>query len=366
MKYRNGLYLLCSAILMVGCGNGSPKESTSTVSRGSTKLLPPAGNNIYFGAFPDFGGSEDHVSAQKISAFETISGKRIGWAVFSQNWYNGLVYPKAAIEEIVRNGTVPYIRLMPRSNEEEGHGESIYSLQKIIDGAFDTALHAWAKEAKASQYPLLMDFAVEANGDWFPWSGIFNGGAQTDGYGDPNYPDGPERYRDAYRHIIDIFREEDVQNVTWFFHFNLESSPNAEWNRPKYYYPGDTYIDWIGFSVYGAQTVSEEWEGLSFSQQLARNWQYVMEIGANKPVAVLEFGVTDQHPEGSKSAWLNDAFTTILGNPYTAFGAVSPWHENWENEDGTVSMLRLDSSEETEATFKAWIGNDRFVSDLRF
>ena len=34
----------------------------------------------------------------------------------------------------------------------------------------------------------------------------------------PNFPDGPERFRDAYRHIIDLFRKEGVKNITWCFH----------------------------------------------------------------------------------------------------------------------------------------------------
>ena len=28
--------------------------------------------------------------------------------------------------------------------------------------------------------------------------------------------------------------------------------PNIEWNEPKYYYPADDYIDWIGISIFGA------------------------------------------------------------------------------------------------------------------
>ena len=330
------------------------------------KLLPPVGDHIYFGAFPDFGGPEDEVTTQRVKDFESIAGKKIAWAYFSQNWYNGIIYPKAHIHAIAQSGAVPFVRLMPRSDEVQGHPEGHLSLQHIIDGMFDAPLRQWARDVKEDHIPLLVDFAVEANGDWFPWSGLLNGGSRTDGYGDPAYPDGPERYRDAYRHIIDLFRDEGVKHITWFYHFNYQSFPDLAWNQPKYYYPGDTYIDWVGFSLYGAQTLDEEWDGLEFSTQLRIYVHSYRDLQTHKPVALLEFGVTDHHLQGDKARWLNDAFATILHNPYVKFSAISPWHENWENEDGTWSTIRLDSSPQSKERFRYWIQNPRFDSYLDF
>jgi len=63
---------------------------------------------------------------------------------------------------------------------------------------------------------------------------------------------------------------------------------------------------------------------------------------------------------------LNDAFSTIFNNPYLKFSAISVWHENWENSDGTYSTLRVDSSSEALTTFKTWAENDRFISSVNF
>lgn len=345
-------------LFLASCGNSN--------SSSSGKLIAPNGEKIYFGAFPDFGGSENVVSVDRVKSFESIVGKKIAWAMFSNNWYNGISFPKSRVDAIYSSGAVPYIRLMPRSDDTQGDSDKKFSLQNIIDGKFDDNLKNWAKEAKNYKKSLLLDFGVEPNGDWFPWSGKFNGGSKTDGYGNPNYPDGPERYKDAYIHIIDIFREIGANNVTWFFHYNYVSFPNSGWNQPKYYYPGDDYIDWIGFSLYGAQTLEEEWEGLEFSTQLKENIGSFRAIGANKPVALLEFGVTDNHPQGSKAVWLKDAFDTILSNQYIKLSAISIWHENWENENETLTTLRLDSSKEAQDTFRESIGNSRFISDLKF
>jgi len=351
--------LLSMALLFLSaCGGSSTTEET--------KLLAPSGDQIYFGAFPDFGGSEDNVTTQKVKDFETIAGKKIAWAYFSQNWYNGITYPKSAVHAIDKSGAVPFVRLMPRSDEIQGHAERWFSMQHIIEGKFDPQLRQWAKDAKEDGIPLLMDFAVEANGDWFQWSGKFTGGSKTDRYGDPSYPDGPERYRDAYRHIIEIFRQEKVSTVTWFYHFNYASFPDKSWNQPHYYYPGDAYIDWVGFSLYGAQTLDEEWKGLAFSTQLKQYHKSIQTLHTDKPIALLEFGVTDHHPDGNKSAWLEDAFDTILHNDIVTFAAISPWHETWENEDGSYSAIRLDSSLQTQQTFRKRVANKRFVPSLRF
>jgi hypothetical protein len=345
-------------IIFLGCNS-----STQKTENYETKLQPPADNKIYFGAFPDFGGSEDNVTSKRLNDFEKLIEKKIAWAYFSQNWFNGIIYPKEAIATIHQQGAIPFVRLMPRSNEEQFVKEEKFTLDNIIKGDFDKELRAWAKDAKEDNIPLLIDFAVEMNGDWFSWSGYFNGADKKDGYGDPNYYDGPERYRDAYRHIIDIFNQERVTHVTWFFHLDIHSTPNEEWNQPKYYYPGDDYIDWIVTSIYGALSPKEEyWEG--FDEILQSRYQSILDVSPNKPFALLEFGVTDNHHLGSKPIWIEGAFETILAKRYIDFDAISYWHESWEEEDNVFATIRVDSSAESLEVFKNYAKKSIFIHTL--
>src|SRR6266540_1670081 len=134
-------------------------------------------------------------------------------------------------------------------------------MQKSIDGEFDQALRAWARAASATRIPLLVEFGAEVNADWFPWNGRYNGADKRDGYGDPSAPDGAERFRDAYRHIVRLCRHEGADNITWFYHILdpvlasaiSEDAERALTTSLAAYYPGDEYIDWIGISVYGPQ-----------------------------------------------------------------------------------------------------------------
>ncbi len=327
----------------------------------SFKLLPPKNEKIYFGAFPDFGGPEDIVTEKKIIDFENLIGRKIVWASFSQNWYNGIYYPKEEIHIINDLGIIPYVRFMPRSSDEEFYDETKFTLNNIIEGKFDNDLKNWAKDSKEDGIPIIIDFAVEMNGDWFPWSGYYNGAGDKTKYGDPNYYDGPERYRDAYRHIIDIFRAENITHITWFFHVDIYSNPNEDWNQPKYYYPGDDYIDWIGISCYGPMNTGENYWEL-FSEILEERSNSILEISNSKPFAVLEFGVTDNSRMGNKSEWLKDAFRTILNKKPIKFSAISYWHENWEEENGDLALIRVDTSNSSLKIFRELAKNNKFTS----
>jgi hypothetical protein len=341
--------------------NGSPVERYLSEADRDFILPPPPGDKIYFGAFPDFGGPEDNVTAERIEKFNKLVGKPIKWAYFSNNWgKDGVKFPKEKAEVIAGTGTIPFVRMMPRRLFDTAYDKT-FSLQKIIDGNFDDDLHQYAKDVKEYGEMVLMDFGVEMNGDWFPWSGVVNGGAVKAKYGDPNKADGPERFVDAYRHIIDIFREENVENVTWFFHPDFYSYPDANWNMAKKYYPGDDYIDWVGVSAYGPQHPAEDyWDTFPTIMRGVQPW--ILEVAKKKPLALLEFGVTDHHPLGKKSSWLAGAFEYILNkDSLIQFKAISPWHENWEEEDNLWATLRLDSSAGALATFKKFIADERFV-----
>ncbi len=270
--------------------NGVAPASFVTRPRIRQNKLLPALEGIYHGAFPDLGSTEDQVDARRIHEFERLAGKPLAWVYFSNNWYGQIRFPINEVALINNMGRLPFIRMMPRSRFEESGPDPVYSLQRIIDGAFDDELRQWARDAAATGIPLLVEFGTEMNGDWFPWNGRYNGGAETQGYGDPALADGPERFRDAYRHIIELCDSQGADNITWFFHIDAYGAPEADWNQPRNYYPGDQYIDWLGVSVYGPQEAGEDYQ--EFGEILDDVYPVLLDL-ADKPVAVLEFAVTE-------------------------------------------------------------------------
>ena len=328
------------------------------------KLDTPKNDQIYFGAYTSFGDDENNVTKTNIEAFEKNAKKEISWVYFSNSWQDGITYPRETIQNIHKLGKVPFVRFLPRRSEEEDKANKTMITQDIIDGKFDKALIKWAQEAKEENIPILMDFGLEMTGFWMSWCGKWQGAGETTQYGDPSYPDGPERFRDAYRHIIDIFRAQGTQNITWFFHPDIQRMPDKEWNSAKYYYPGDDYIDWIGVSIYGAQFNNEKWK--TFSNSLEEQYQWIEEISSTKPLAVLEIGVADKRKDGDKATWYKDTFTNILAHSYLNFSAFVYWDERWENEDGSITNLKIDSSKEALKAFQEGISDSRFVSTTHF
>jgi hypothetical protein len=360
-------------LLFSSCGTTEEEETIDTCvspkEHKVQKLAIPKNNQIYFGAFANFGHDENDVTKKKISDFEALATKKVAFVTISNNWHEGIKYPKNEIHCICSVGSTPLIRLMPRSNNKQlGNGrDPVFSLDKIIDGKFDKELREWARDAKEDNIPLLLDFAPEMTGFWFQWNGKHYGAGTLDGYGDPTYPDGPEIYRDAYRHVVDIFRDENVTHVTWIFHPDIQRWPDVDWNSAKYYYPGDDYVDWIGFSIYGVQ--NEKWGWVTFSDTVEKWYKIhikdLIEI-SDKPMAVLEMGVTDGRSDGTKKEWFEDAFSTILDNQYIKFNAINYWHESWTTPSGVEAKLKIDSSKESLETFQKLINNPRFISQTEF
>lgn len=310
------------------------------------------------------GETEDSVTAGRLEEFKNLTGFVPAWVYFSNNWYDKIRFPKEEAEIISSFGSVPFIRMMPRSEFIENAPDPVYSMQSIISEKFDSELRQWAIDAKQFAKPLLVEFGTEVNGNWFSWNGKYNGGKTKDKYGDKNYPDGPERFIDAYRHIIDLFRKENVNNITWFYHIDAESSPEEEWNSKKSYYPGDEYIDWIGVSIYGGQEPGDEWE--SFTEILDRNYIELLSISNTKPIALLEFGTIEDPAMGNKAKWIEDALVSIKSGRYPEIKAVCYWHSIWRNEDGSISNMRLDSSPEVLNKFKQVISDTYFAKTLKF
>ncbi len=253
------------------------------------KLIEP-NHGIYHSVFPDFGGTEDNVTAERINNFENLVNKNIVWAYFSNNWYDNIHFPTTEVNTINTAGKIPFIRIMPRTNFTEGGPDPNYTMQKIIDGDFDYSLTQWAIDASNINTPLLAEFGTEVNGNWFPWNGQYNGAGETAEYGNTNLFDGAERFRDAYRHIIDICNTNGATNITWFFHIDAYSEPDIDWNEMENYYPGDNYINWIGASIYGPQENGEDYQ--EFSDIMNDIYPGLSNLSSN-PIAILEFGITE-------------------------------------------------------------------------
>jgi hypothetical protein len=395
----------CAALALLGASCTKPPPAAE---ESPEKLIVPQ-NGAYTGAFVDFGDREDDVTVENIEGFEKMVGKQQA-IVASSSYWGEQSFPTANMERIWRHGSVPLLFWSPWDRPyDEDQGPDKFSLSNIAAGKWDTYIDQWADAAKAFGHPIMVSFANEMNGQWFPWSGMFFGGDKKIpgtnpprfvgpeylreayytwwlklGYSDPpeciqpailkgihyalwlnlGFPryKAPEVFKAAYRHVVDRVRARGAANVIWVFHFMNYSMPQGEWNLIVNYYPGSKYIDWLGMSVYGQQYVEDNWS--SFEPLLEWPYTEITMIDPTKPVMLAEWGIGEFPQFGSKSGFIAEAFNVM--KQYPRVKAAVFWNERWQNEpsqlpngtyqDGSYSNLRVNSSPESLAAYRNGVG----------
>lgn len=326
-----------------------------------TLVMPPDG--AYTGAYVDFGEGEAQVTYDALTHFEHLTGKPLAVVAFG-NFWGDQAFPDKTLRILDAYGAAPLIFWSPWDKPyEESRGPDRFDLHRILAGKWDAYIDTWADAARRYGKPLLVTWGLEMNGIWFPWSGVFYGGGKMIGHADgQRLPAGPELYKQAYRYVVDRVRAKGATNILWGFHANNFSSPRADWNRMKRYYPGAGYVDWLGLSVYGKMSRSEGWA--RFDDMMAEPYTEICALDPHKPVFLAEWGV-GEFPPGDKAGFIASAFAN-LPVKYPRVRLAVYWHERWENKDGSYSNLRVNSSPEALAAYRAgvaspyWIGRPRF------
>ena len=313
---------------------------------------PPAGK-LYHGVYP--GGAfqlEDVIATAELTSYQATVGKKAAWVYFSNDWFRDRAFPAGTADWVRNNGSVPFIRLMLRSSAAINTAEAVFTLDRIASGEFDADLRGWFRSAKEFQTPLLVEYGTEVNGRWFPWNGFWNGG-----------PDGPEKFKTAYRHIIGLAREEGAGNITWVFHVNYHDDPAAAWNRFEYYYPGDEWIDWLGLSVYGEQTPT----GLvnfRFRALMDKTYARLAKLSPDKPVALIEFGVTSLNKLVNQANWADQALRDLTRPRWKRLVGFAWWNEAWHNYDPVYDVnMRIEDNPALARVFRKRIAENGKVLD---
>jgi hypothetical protein len=212
------------------------------------------------------------------------------------------------LEAAAANGCVPSVTLDPKAWSDPDTRKQKPYLGQIEAGQFDAQLDAWAGALRDFGKPVLLRFAHEMNGNWYPYGG--GGDFDLDGH-----PDGPEAYIRAWRHAHDRFAAAGARNVLWVFCPNAEDFPDKGWNRPFGYYPGDAYVDMISVDAYEhrnkrSQSLSDVVE--PFLGRLGRFLRERREQG-NTVVPVFglgEFG-TNRKDREAKARWYREALAYL-------------------------------------------------------
>lgn len=352
--------IACGAIALALCAGlaGCRKSVTAppNESKKPVKLAVPA-QGKYTGAYIDFGDQEDDVTLEAIENFEAMVGKHQA-IIASSSYWGEQTFPTRNLEMISRHGSVPLVFWSPWDKPYlQDRGPDRFSLTEIIKGTWDSYIDRWAESARAFGKPMIVSFANEMNGEWFPWSGWFYG-ANKKIDGRPNEWQGPETFKKAYRHVVDRVRARGATNIEWLFHTNNYAEPNETWNYPASYYPGSSYVDWLGLSIYGQQVGGDDWTPI----EPLITWPYgqMAAVDPTKPMMVAEWGVGEFPRSGDKAKFIAEGLD-LLRTQYPRIKAAVYWHERWQNANSTYSNLRVNSSVEALLAYRTGVGNPAWL-----
>ncbi len=345
----------------------APQENVTLTSESSTQkmTLEFPKDGIYSGAYVDFGEGESGVTYDALTNFTQMTGKHLAVVAFG-NFWGDEAFPTKTLHILDAYGAIPLIFWSPwdKPYNEEKKVPDRFSLRSILAGHWDRYIDSWADAARAYGKPMLVSWGLEMNGTWFPWSGKYYGAGKVIGHknGQPLY-EGPELYKQAFHYVVNRVRARKADNILWGFHVNNYSDPIKPWNRIANYYPGSDYVDWLGLSMYGKLSSNEGWA--EFEDMMREPYNEIGKLDANKPIFLAEWGV-GEFPPGDKAGFITQALTRIPAE-YPRVRLAVFWHERWENGNGTISNLRVNSSPAALEAYRkgiaapCWIGQPKFA-----
>ena len=202
-----------------------------------------------------------------------------------------------------------------------------HTAQGIVDGDADDYIRDYAKGVKSYGEELWLRPLHEANGDWYDW-GV---GKKDAGNTDANVAE-------AFRHIVNIFREENVTNVKWVWTTN--SSNQGSGTTFTGNYPGDDYVDYISIDGYnwGKSQSWSNWQ--SFKQVFRASYKALEKI--DKPLFIAE--ISSSELGGDKAAWITDMFEQFKGEFSRVFAVM--WFSQSKDYEGDWALNTSDAAVE--------------------
>jgi mannan endo-1,4-beta-mannosidase len=204
-------------------------------------------------------------------------------------------------------------------------------LKDIAAGKHDGYVSTFAQAVRRLNLPIVLTFAHEMNGNWYSW--------------------GPQKTKAAdfiaaWRHVHDIFGQQDATNVIWTWTANVINPVPRVKLQPLY--PGDAYVDWLGVDGYFTLKGQRSFDTL-FGPTIRQ-----MRAFSTKPLLIVETGA---EPQLTRSTQVTDLLNTvakrrdILGAVYFNINGSGKWN--------------IDADKSTLAAFRKQAASDVFGFDIR-
>jgi len=253
--------------------------------------------------------------------------------VASYKQWDTRAFVRDELRAVWRRGALPMITWEPWSY----HGRR-FPLGAIARGRYDGYVRRAARAAARWNRPILLRFAHEMNGNWYPW------GRGVDG-------NTPRRFKNAWRHVVRIFRRNGARKVRWVWTPYVNQSGRLPFRR---LYPGSRYVDWVGLDGFNWGASRGAWQ--PFGKIFGDSYRQLRRI-SNAPILIGETGSAEAG--GSKRSWVSRALRRQLPRFRKVRAVV------WFSAHGVGADFRVDSSRSALRAFRRGAAKGTYDSSRR-
>lgn len=201
-------------------GHAAPGSSPPAVHSTAPSPGPAVHARLSAKPLSRLGVFEDGAALAPVEQFAAAIRHQPNVVLYYSSWYEK--FQAGFADQVSASGAVPLVQINPFG----------VSLAHIAAGKYDGYLISYADQVRRFGRPVIIGFAHEPNGNWYPW-----GAGRTS----------PASFIAAWRHIVDVFRARGADNVTWLWTVNSMSKgagPIAG------LWPGAAYVTWVGIDGY--------------------------------------------------------------------------------------------------------------------
>jgi hypothetical protein len=306
-----------------GAAGSTAAASPETVPRYPARSLAPARGALFGAWVQPVNLSVVNPKQSAVASFERTIGRKLAIDQLYTAWAAPMPVEYAVARWDLRHGTIPMISW------------AVARTDLIAAGRYDSLIRARARELKSLHGPVMLR--------WF-WEMTLRTNRR--------YAVSPASYVAAWRHMHAIFVAAGATNVRWIWCPSIKAFVQGV---AQAYYPGQSYVDWVGADGYNWASNVLPWR--SFAQIFEPFYRWGLPTG--KPMLIGEYGTVEGAP-GAKAAWFRQADREIK-TQFPALRAVVYFNSFNSNHPkfGNYFNWRVTSSKSALAAFKAF-ANDHY------
>jgi Glycosyl hydrolase family 26 len=205
-------------------------------------------------------------------------------------------FPSSGVGKLHEMGISPVVWWEP-VNPERPESPKFSSWERVLAGKHDNYIKEWAQDARTagleSGRKIILRFAHEANGFWFPW-------------GMGRFTNTPKNFKNAWRRVWRIFRDEGaLPYVDFLWSVSKQRCPQC--NPFAQVYPGDKFVDYAGVTAFNWG----RWHGRSWQSMMAVLADPIRDIQRVTPRPIFIAETASHWKGGRKDRWLRAGYQQI-------------------------------------------------------